>query len=274
MRDAIDHMRTHAKENPTIGDVAHEVGMSASRFEHAFAEWVGISPKRFLAQLAKERAKNNLVGAKDILTAAYSSGLSGPGRLHDLLVTYEAVSPGEFKKGTIDITYGIHRSPFGWCVIGVTKRGICQLSFIETESEREAENIIRTAWPHAQITRDQVHTKTYIQKIFGGTNSSKNSARAAKRPLHLLIKGTNFQIKVWEALLAIPQGKTKSYADIARAIHEPKAVRAVGTACGKNLIPFIIPCHRVLASNGGLGGYSAGGIKRKAAILTAEAVIK
>ena len=183
------------------------------------------------------------------------------------MITYEIVSPSELKNDTIEITYGLHKSPFGWCLIGITKRGICQISFVKTNSEREAIQAIHNTWPQAKPIHDQIHTKSYIEKIF----SRKKLPERSKLPFHLLIKGTNFQIKVWEALLKIPQGETKSYGEVARAIKSPKAVRAVGTACGKNAIAYLIPCHRVITTNGGIGGYHWG-VNIKKELLAAEKV--
>lgn len=262
MRDAIVYIRENASEHPSVSDMAKAVGMSMSRFEHAFAEWAGTSPKRFLAHLTKERAKKSL-NSKNVLAAAYESGLSGPGRLHGLMVTHEAVSPGEFKSGDIEIKYGIHESPFGWCLLGVTKRGICYLSFLENNNKKSVE-LIKKAWPKACLLHDEVMTAKYIKKIF-------QHNKKKKRRLYLLIKGTNFQIKVWEALLKIPEGRISSYGEIARNAGSPKAVRAVGTACGKNNIAFLIPCHRVLTSNGNIGGYRWG-TERKRAMLSWESV--
>lgn len=162
----------------------------------------------------------------------------------------------------IEITYGIHRSPFGWCTIGLVKNDVCHLSFMKTQSSSEAVRHIREVWPYADLTRDNARTETFIRKIF--STSGKKMA-----PFHLLMKGTDFQIKVWEALMTIPKGETKSYAAVAKAIGSPKAVRAVGSACGANAIAYLIPCHRVLTSNGGIGGYHWG-IARKKAMLTEE----
>ena len=169
------------------------------------------------------------------------------------------------KKGSgevAEIRYGIHTSPFGWCVIGLAKRGICTLLFLESNRESEAIRRIKTSWPKAVLVRDDAGTALYAKKIF---------ARSGKKPrIPLVLKGTDFQIKVWEALLAIPEGRVTSCADVARAIGKPKAARAVGSACGKNAITYLVPCHRVLTSNGGLGGYN-GGTKRKETILAWEA---
>jgi AraC family transcriptional regulator, regulatory protein of adaptative response / methylated-DNA-[protein]-cysteine methyltransferase len=260
MRDVIIYVREHAKQRPTIEDMATIAGMSVSRFEHAFSQWTGISPKRFLAHINKEQAKL-LLANLDVLKTAHITGLSGPGRLHELMVTHEAVSPGEFKTGNINIRYGIGNSPFGRCLIGITKRGICHLSFVETNNFKKGRDIILKSWPKAELIEDQAMAKSYINKIFYSNN--------LKQPLRLLIRGSNFQIKVWEALLKIPYGQISTYSKIAKLSGFPKAVRAVGTACGKNSIAYLIPCHRVLTSSGGIGGYRWG-IQRKQAILNLE----
>jgi len=165
----------------------------------------------------------------------------------------------------LEITYGIHASPFGWCLIGITKQGISNLAFLESENENRAVKIIQKTWPQAKILRDSKKTHLYIQKIF--------SSRQNNKKLPLFLHGTDFQMKVWKALQTIPKGKTRSYAEIAHKIGSPQAVRAVGTACGRNPIAFLIPCHRVLTSSGKLGGYRWG-IDRKDTILTWEAVHK
>ncbi len=263
MRDAIFYIRQHAQDRPSISLIAKHVGMSPSRFEHAFRRWAGTTPGRYLSYITNERAKAELSNSKNMLAAAYRSGLSGSGRLHDLLVTYEALSPGEFKKGTFVITYGIHKSPFGWCTIGVTPRGIIHLAFLKSDRTKEAVTSIHSKWPKAILVRDDKATKKYIDIIFKHKNP--------KRPLHLLLRGTNFQIKVWQALLALPSGTTASYGAIAKKVGAGKASRAVGSACGKNSIGFLIPCHRVLTSEGGIGGYRWG-TDRKEAILAWEKI--
>jgi AraC family transcriptional regulator of adaptative response/methylated-DNA-[protein]-cysteine methyltransferase len=177
------------------------------------------------------------------------------------MVSYKRISPNELKKNGIAITYGVQHSPFGWFVIGVADKKICQLAFLKTSSDSEAVKQLRATWTGAKLIKNNLATKKYADSIF------KNSG--LQRPIHLLLKGTDFQIKVWDALLHIPKGKTVSYAQLAKTIKSPRAVRAVGNACGKNALPFIIPCHRVLASNGSLGGYS-GGLPRKKAMLAAE----
>ncbi|MES3005841.1 MAG: methylated-DNA--[protein]-cysteine S-methyltransferase [Patescibacteria group bacterium] len=168
------------------------------------------------------------------------------------------ISPEESKN--IEITYGIHQSPFGWCLIGLTKHYVCQISFLDKEDRNLAERMIREVWPEAKVFRNDLALKPYVGRVFSGKSS---------KSVRLLVRGTSFQIKVWEALLSIPEGKTSNYRAIAEGIGSAKAVRAVGTACGKNPIGYLIPCHRVLTSKGGLGGYHWG-IKRKKMMLTWE----
>lgn len=259
MRDAIAYLRAHPGSAPK--DAARAVGMSESRFAHAFRRWVGISPKRFLSHLTHERAKEMLKAAPDILSASIKIGLSGPGRLHSLMVEHGAVAPGEYKRGDFEIRYGIHATPFGSCVIGITKRGVCALSFLPKAADRSARQIIFAEWPQAALIRDDIKTGAVIRKLFSGIKQRK--------AVPLVIRGTNFQIQVWQALLAIPAGRIVSYADIAKHIGKPRAVRAVGTAIGLNRIAYLIPCHRVLTSRGALGGYRWG-IKRKDALLAWE----
>lgn len=260
MRDAIRYMRAHAR-SADVASAARAAGMSESRFNHAFAEWVGLAPKRFLSHLTKDRAQE-LLKDSSVLKAAHRSGLSGPSRLHELMVVHDAVSPGEFKSGEIEIRYGIHPTPFGWCVIGVTKRGVSTVLFLPTNNERAAVAKIRAQWPKAALVHDPARTAPYAKKIF--------ALSGKKQRIPIVLKGTNFQVQVWKALLAIPEGHAVSYADIAHTIGKPKAVRAVGSACGKNQLCYLIPCHRVLTSSGGLGGYN-GGVERKETILAWEA---
>ncbi len=257
MREAIWYMRENAQKPLAPKDVAARIGMSESRFAHAFKEWAGISPKRYLSHLKSERALAHLKHA-DVLAASLRTGLSSPGRLHTLLVEHEAISPGEGRTGKLEIRFGIHPSPFGPMLIGKTARGIAKLSFLARGTEHEALKELRSAWQNASLVRDQRATSSLSKRIFSGKSASP-----------LVVRGTNFQIQVWKALLAIPEGRTSTYAAIAKAIGAPRAVRAVGTAIGKNPIGYLIPCHRVLTSGGSLGGYRWDP-KRKEALLMWE----
>ena len=230
-----------------------------------FKRWVGISPKRFLQYLTKEHAKTLLRQSENVLTVTYNSGLSGPGRLHDLFVNCEAVTPGEYKllgEG-LKIYYGSHQTPFGKCVVAMTDRGICGLFFLKGDEEQKYIQRLNHDWPAAIIEKNTNITRSSIDKIF-----NLNSWHTDK-PISLFVQGTNFQIKVWEALLKIPSGNVVAYEEIANFVGQPKAVRAVGSAVARNPISFLIPCHRVIRKYGDFGNYQ-GGRARKKAILAWE----
>jgi AraC family transcriptional regulator of adaptative response/methylated-DNA-[protein]-cysteine methyltransferase len=234
--------------------------------QRLFRRWAGISPKRFLQFLTKEYAKG-LLENSNLLDASYEAGLSGPGRLHDLFVACEAMSPGEYKqkgKGLV-IDYGFHPSPFGLCFIALTGRGICGLSFIEGVGRPEIPKSFYDEWQNATFRQDQKKTFEYVKAIFSPKVSRE------KKSLKVLCRGTNFQIKIWEALLRIPSGTAVTYTDVARMAGCPRAVRAAGTAIGKNPIAYLIPCHRVIRGVGAMGGYRWG-LARKRMILGVEAV--
>ncbi|MHB8914201.1 MAG: methylated-DNA--[protein]-cysteine S-methyltransferase [Thiobacillus sp.] len=256
---AIRFVRSHAGAQPSLDEVARHVGLSASHLQRVFSEWAGISPKRFLQFLTKEHAKRLLRESRDVMSAALEAGLSGPGRLHDLMVQCEALTPGEIGslgEGLV-IHYGFATSPFGTIIIGNTTRGICHLRFVETDqSIEEAE--LQSEWLHAQLERDDEMAQSLSSQIF--------SPFAGHQPLSVLLRGTNFQIKVWEALLHIPSGNTLSYRDLARIAAVPNAHRAVGTAMAHNNIAVLIPCHRVIRENGGSGLYRWGADRKRALI--------
>lgn len=252
----IRYVDEHREEQPGLEELARVAGLSPHHFHRLFSRWAGTTPKDFLKYLTNEHAKALLEGSADVLTASIEAGLSGPGRLHDLLVSVEGVTPGEYKSGGagVAIRYGVHDTPFGPALLGVTKRGLCHLSFNKDLSD------LRRRWPKADLIADQAATKAAARAIF--------EKRAGK--LGVVLRGTPFQLKVWEALLRIPKGKAASYAQVAAAVGKPKATRAVGTAVGANPIAVLIPCHRVLRGGGLLGGYRWG-LARKRAILAWEA---
>jgi len=265
---AIRYLETHHEAQPGLADIARAAGLSEYHFQRLFSRWVGISPKRFLQFLTKEHAKALIEGSDSLLDSTFDSGLSSTGRLHDLFVTCEAVTPGEYKKRGVglDIRYGRHPSPFGECLLAVTDRGICGLTFVQ-EGDRHAPLAdLERQWPRAAIRQDPRTTAGLLERIF---DYPRNHPPA---PLYLFVKGTNFQIKVWEALLRIPLGKAVTYEDIARHIGLPKSARAVGNAVGRNPIPFLIPCHRVIRKMG-VFGYYGGGPARKKAILGWESTM-
>ena len=259
---AIAYIEAHHEAQPSLERIASAVNLSEFHFQKIFSRWVGISPKRFLQFLTKEHAKKLLKQSKNLLDVTYDSGLSSPGRLHDLFIRCEAVTPGEYKmmgKG-LTIRYDFSYSLFGECMIASTDRGLCALEFVRNRAEAEIIKGLRDQWPHADLVRDKPLVDALVQKVFSFESLPESA------PLHLFIKGTNFQIKVWEALMAIPFGAAVTYQDIADHIGLPGATRAVGTAVGRNPIPFIIPCHRVIRKMGEFGQYG-GGRERKMAMI-------
>jgi AraC family transcriptional regulator of adaptative response/methylated-DNA-[protein]-cysteine methyltransferase len=263
---AINFIEENIDSRPDLAAVARAAGLSDFHFQRLFSRMVGISPKRYEQFLTKEAAKKLLAGSESLLDAAYDVGLSGPGRLHDLFVSCEAVTPGEFKsKGAgLTIGYGFHPTPFGEAMLASTDKGICALYFAAEDSREEVLARLREEWQNARIVPDQEGTGRFIGRIFAGGASN------AEAPLTLYLRGTNFQVKVWEALLSIPPGRLATYEDVARKIGDPAATRAVGSAVGRNPIAYIIPCHRVIRKTGELGGYHWG-TGRKRLILAWEA---
>ncbi|TDB69202.1 bifunctional transcriptional activator/DNA repair enzyme AdaA [Arundinibacter roseus] len=263
---AIRFIESNIKNQPGLRQIAEHVGLSEFHFQRLFTRWAGTSPHRFLRFLTKEYAKQQLAQSANLLDATLELGLSSPSRLHDLFVTYEAMTPAEFRALGEGVTmrYGLHNTPLGTCLMVVTERGLTDLRFLdEAESGETALQNLQTEWPQARWLADPGAGLPYLQPLFDVSSS-------AQTPLPLLLRGTNFQIKVWEALLRIPAGKLVSYDDIARTIGQPTASRAVGTAIGSNRIALLIPCHRVLQKTGGLGGYRWG-TARKLALIGREA---
>ncbi|MFM2349203.1 MAG: hypothetical protein RIR04_169 [Pseudomonadota bacterium] len=244
----------------TLEALADRMGMSAAHFQRIFSAWVGVSPKRYQQYLTLDHARNLLADRFTVLDTALSTGLSGPSRLHDLFLTWEAMSPGDYARGGagLRIAWGWFDTPFGPAVVMGTDRGICGMGFAADMGEAAAFDDLKRRWPLADFTEDPARLRPWVQAALGG--------QAA--PLALM--GAPFQIKVWEALLRIPSGHVTTYGEIAAAIGNPKAVRAVGTAVGRNPISLFIPCHRALRKTGGLGGYHWG-LPVKRAILAWEA---
>lgn len=244
--------------------LAAEMGMSAAHFQRVFSTWVGVSPKRYQQYLTLGHAKTLLRERFTTLEAAHSTGLSGTGRLHDLFVRWEAMSPGEYAAGGagLEIFWGWFDSPFGAVVVMGTDKGICGLSLAGEIGEEAAMADLLARWPAATFTEDPARLRPWVHAAFG--------MDAAQGPAPLYLIGAPFQIKVWEALLALPEGQVTTYGAIAQAIGNPRAVRAVGTAVGRNPIGYLIPCHRVLRKTGELGGYHWG-MPMKRAMLGFEA---
>ena len=258
IEQAIRYLEKHADSQPELSEIASAVGLSEYHFQRTFSRWAGISPKRFLQFLTKESAKGLLAQSENLLDATYDVGLSSLGRLHDLFVTTEAVTPGEYKSGGEGLTihYGLHDTPFGKALIGTTERGICHLGFV-MESEGRAIDALVTSWQRARMIEDHRSTAPLVEPIF-------NLGVRSQIPLHLHLRGTNFQLKVWEALLRIPPGAVTSYQGLAEQAGRPRASRAVGTALGRNPIAVLIPCHRVIRKLGEFGNYRYGAIRKKA----------
>jgi AraC family transcriptional regulator of adaptative response/methylated-DNA-[protein]-cysteine methyltransferase len=256
---AIQFIEENFQNQPSMKEIAEHVALSEFHFNRLFSKWAGTSPQRFMRFLTKEFAKVKLAESANILEATFESGLSSSSRLHDLFVSYEAMTPAEFKaKGAgLSVYYGIHETPFGECLIAITERGITDFRFLEEESKPLIIKEIQQDFEKAKLIFDNNLTKPFIEQIFY-ENSNANE------PIKVLMRGTNFQIKVWEALLQIPFGQMLSYETIANAIGKPTAQRAVGTAIGSNRLGYIIPCHRVLQKVGGIGGYRWGTTRKKA----------
>jgi AraC family transcriptional regulator of adaptative response/methylated-DNA-[protein]-cysteine methyltransferase len=256
---AIRFIEENFQNQPSLKEIAEHVALSEFHFNRLFSKWAGTSPQRFMRFLTKEFAKEKLAESANLLEATFESGLSSSSRLHDLFVSYEAMTPAEFKaKGAgLTIHYGIHETPFGECLIATTERGITDLRFLEGESKELIIKELQQDFEKAILIFDNKLTKPYIEQIFYETTNTS-------APISLLLRGTNFQIKVWEALLKIPFGQMVSYETIANAIGKPTAQRAVGTAIGSNRLGYIIPCHRVLQKVGGIGGYRWGTTRKKA----------
>lgn len=268
---AIAYIQEQRLSQPNLATIAQVVGLSAYHFQRLFTQWAGISPKRFWQYLTVEYAKAKIAETQNLLDLSLEVGLSSPGRLHDLFVTLEAMSPGEFKAGGagLQIQYGIHETPFGLALIAITQRGICNLHFLDSQPGNLAAETLRQCWPNATLHHEPTLTAPLCALIFQIKGDDATGVDAPS-PLKLRVKGTNFQIQVWRALLDLPLGSLTSYQSIATQLGQPTAARAVGTAIGRNPVGFLIPCHRVIRASGELGGYRWG-LLRKTAMLGWEA---
>jgi AraC family transcriptional regulator of adaptative response/methylated-DNA-[protein]-cysteine methyltransferase len=261
---AILFLERNVRRKPSLKEIAKSANLSEFHFQRLFKRWAGVSPKQFLQALFLERAKKALRQSGNLLDVTYGSGLSSPGRLHDLFVNMEAMTPDEFRNQgqNLTIRYGFHPSPFGECLIAITRRGISNLVFVQSGKRHGAIRELRKEWKQAEVIEDRPATKPYADRIF--------STRTSSDPIQLHLKGTNFQIKVWKALLTIPSAGTVTYKDIAHCIERPGSVRAVANAVAHNPVAYLIPCHRVIRKTGAIGGYRWG-IHRKKALLAWEA---
>lgn len=268
---AITFLSQQWKEQPSIAEIAEAVGLSESHLTAVFRRWAGLSPKALLQALTLDYARSLLRKSASVLDASFESGLSSPARLHDLFVTHEAMSPGEYKaRGAgLTLTYGFHPSPFGEALFVTTKRGLAGLGWVEAGEDLAAQRALalvdmQRRWPRANFLRDEGTTAPFVARVFDAQRWRVDE------PLKVVLIGSDFEISVWQALLTLPLGSATTYADLARQIGKPKAPRAVGAAVGRNPISFVVPCHRVLGSGGKLTGYHWG-LTRKQAILGWEA---
>ena len=261
---AIVYIQKNVEKQPNLEAVAEHIGLSPYHFQRLFQRWAGVTPKRFLEYLTVKQAKILLQQSMSVMDTSLESGLSGPGRLHDQFVSIEAVSPGEYKSRgkSLKISYAFHDSPFGQVLLATTERGILALSFVDDTNRQSELNRLKGEWSNARFIEEKVQSKRLIKSLFGHKLSEHDK-------LLLSIRGTNFQVKVWNALLNIPEGTVVSYQTIANKISKPRAVRAVASAIGANPVAYLIPCHRVLRSSGELGGYRWG-MERKRAMLGRE----
>lgn len=266
IRAAIEFMTVRARTQPEVDEIAAHVGLSASHFHHLFRRWAGLTPKAFLQALTIDHARALLRDSASVLDAAYEVGLSGPGRLHDLFVAHEAMTPGDFKRGGGGLTllYGFHPSPFGEALAVAAPRGLAGLGWVDAGDRAAALADMKRRWPNAGFVEDQATTAPFVSRAFDPAEWRP------ERPLRLVLIGTDFELRVWETLLSIPMGRATTYSDIARKLGKPQAARAVGAAVGKNPISFVVPCHRVLGRSGALTGYHWG-LARKQAIIGWEA---
>jgi AraC family transcriptional regulator, regulatory protein of adaptative response / methylated-DNA-[protein]-cysteine methyltransferase len=266
VRRAIAFISEHWRTQPTVDAMAAAAGLTPDELHHLFRRWAGLTPKAFMQALTLDHAKNLLRDSASVLDAALDSGLSGPGRLHDLFVTHEAMSPGEWKNGGsgLNLHYGFHASPFGTALVMTTARGLAGLAFADSGKEQAALSDMKRRWPNAVYAEDHNGTAAMAARIFD------NKLWRSEQPLRVVLIGTDFEVRVWETLLKVPMGRAVSYSDIASKINRPKASRAVGAAVGRNPVSFVVPCHRALGKSGELTGYHWG-ITRKQAMLGWEA---
>jgi AraC family transcriptional regulator of adaptative response/methylated-DNA-[protein]-cysteine methyltransferase len=250
-------------EQPDLATLSRHVGLSPFHFHRLFSTWAGITPKDFLQCLTQSRARELLRKGNGILDVAMDTGLSGPGRLHDLCVNLEAASPGELKSGGAGWTIetGVANSPFGRCLVGQSPRGTCHFSFVDPGNLKTALAALQADWPNARLHRDDSIATRLSTRIF-----SKGRPVRAQPPLRVLVRGTAFQVRVWQALLKIPSGTLVSYGRLAAALNQPAAARAVGSAVGQNSLAYLIPCHRVIRETGIIGDYRWGSVRKRALV--------
>lgn len=261
---AIHFIEENVEQQPSLEDVAAHLGLSPFHAQRLFRRWAGITPKDFLQQLTLIRAKRLLAGTTSVLETSLAVGLSGPGRLHNLFLGLEAMTPGEFKRGAagLEIAWSIEETPFGEALLALTERGLCGLTFVDGSRE-EALDELRARWPGATFREDARRVAPVAKEVVSRMHG------LATQPLRLVLKGTPFQVQVWQALLSIPEGRVATYQTLATSIGAARAQRAVGSALGQNPIGFLIPCHRVIRGTGAIGDYRWGAL-RKTTLLALE----
>lgn len=259
---AIHFIENNFKSQPTLEKIAESVHLSKYHFDRLFKRWAGVSPIQFMQFLTLDYAKERLSESDNLLETSLDAGLSGPSRLHDLFVTFEAMTPGDFKKQGVglEISYGFCESPFGDCLLATTRRGICYFGFVDAGERSETLGQLFTTWPGSAFIENPTAVRPIVKDIF------RIDHRKSSQPFNLLIKGTNFQVNVWKALLGIPKGSVVSYRDIASYIGHPKAFRAVAGTIAINPAAYLIPCHRVIAKSGKIHRYRWGSARKKALI--------
>jgi AraC family transcriptional regulator of adaptative response/methylated-DNA-[protein]-cysteine methyltransferase len=262
VEEAIRYIEENFTIQPSLDQMARAVHLSKYHFERLFKRWAGISPIQFMRFMTLEYTKERLSDSSSVLEAAMDAGLSGTGRLHDLFVTLEGVTPGDFKRrgAGLKITYGFCESPFGECLLATTRRGICYLGFVESGGRSSALSQLGSTWPDSDLVEDPPLLRPIANEVF------RRRRGRPQDPIHLQVRGTNFQLSVWKALLTIPEGCLVSYQDVATHTGHPNAARAVGNAIGTNPIGYLIPCHRVIASTGRIHQYRWGAARKKALI--------
>ncbi len=262
VRAALEFIGAQAKRQPQVVEIAAHVGVSASHLHHLFQRWAGLTPKAFLQAVTLDHARRLLRDKASLLEASLELGFSGPGRLHDLFVTQEAMTPGEFKAGGagLSLAYGFHPSPFGEALAVVAPRGLAGMGFVDTAGRAGALEDMRRRWPRATFHEDQAASAPFVRRAF------EPDLWQAKQPLRIVLIGSDFELQVWQALLKIPLGAATTYSDIAADIGRPGAARAVGAAVGRNPISFVVPCHRVIGRSGALTGYHWGLVRKQAII--------
>lgn len=262
---AIQYLESHCQEQPGLAEVARHAGLSEFHFQRLFQRWAGVSPKAFLQCLTLARAKRLLEDSRSLLDTSLEVGLSGAGRLHDLFLSLEAMTPGDYKQAgaSLVISWSLHDTPFGPALFAATEKGLCALSFLEADAREQALRELQARWPAATLVEASDRTGPMAREVVSRMQGGRPGA------LPLLLKGSPFQIQVWKALLMIPEGRLATYQDIARLAGSPRATRAVGSALAVNPIGYLIPCHRVIRATGAIGDYHWGSI-RKLALLGVE----